>query len=244
MTGDPHDSGDTHDPGEQPGQCGKKCDARANLGGRERLTRLADFLFEAGMLRKTPRTGYQFLGSGSENVAEHSFRTAVVGFVLAEMAGADAERTAMLCLFHDLHEARTGDFNYVNHMYNSSRRTDALHDALAGTGLTKRVLAFWHELEEVDTPEARLAQDADQLDLILNLKEELDLGNAYAGKWLESALERLRTEEGKALGARIVKTDHTDWWFKGPDASWWENKNGKRRKTPAADGSAGDTKKE
>ena len=94
------------------------CDARANLAGRDRLSRLADFLFEAGMLRKTPRTGYQFLGTGQENVAEHSFRTAVIGFVLAEMAGANAERTAMLCLFHDLHEARTGDFNYRITSYN------------------------------------------------------------------------------------------------------------------------------
>ena len=64
-----------------------------NLSGRSKLTRLADFLFEAGMLRKTPRTGYQFLGSGSENVAEHSFRAALVGYALAHMAGADPERT-------------------------------------------------------------------------------------------------------------------------------------------------------
>ncbi len=212
------------------------CDARANLAGRDRLSRLADFLFEAGMLRKTPRTGYQFLGTGQENVAEHSFRTAVIGFVLAEMAGANAERTAMLCLFHDLHEARTGDFNYVNRMYNSSRRTDALKDCLAGTGLTERVLGFWHELEATESLEARLAQDADQIDLILNLKEQLDLGNTYAGKWLESALMRLRTEEGKALAKRCGETDHTDWWFKGPDRSWWENKNGSRKASVAAPG--------
>ncbi|MDO9630796.1 MAG: HD domain-containing protein, partial [Humidesulfovibrio sp.] len=64
----------------------------SRLKKRSPLTRLADFLFECGMLRKTPRTGYQFLGSGAENVAEHSFRTAVVGFVLAKMAGADKER--------------------------------------------------------------------------------------------------------------------------------------------------------
>ena len=51
----------------------------AGMEGRDRLTRVVDFLNECGMLRKTPRTGYQFLGSGSENVAEHSFRTAVIG---------------------------------------------------------------------------------------------------------------------------------------------------------------------
>ncbi|TVM16193.1 phosphohydrolase [Oceanidesulfovibrio indonesiensis] len=205
----------------------KTSDFRKNLQGRERMTRIADFLHEVGMLRKTPRTGYQFLGTGSENVAEHSFRTAVIGYALAELAGADPARTAMLCLFHDLHEARTGDFNYVARRYNSSKRTEALEDALAGTGLTKSILPFWEELEKVESLEARLAQDADQIDLILNLKEQLDLGNAYAGKWIEAALPRLRTEEGKQLAQAAAATDHTDWWFKGPDKSWWEKKNGK-----------------
>jgi len=198
----------------------------SRLDSRSRLTRLADFLFECGMLRKTPRSGYQFLGTGQENVAEHSFRTAVIGFVLAQMAGADTSRTAMLCLFHDLHEARTGDFNYVNRIYNSSMRTQALADALSGTGLGPAVMPLWDELEKTATPEAKLAHDADQLDLMLNLKEQSDLGNKYADKWLAAAKERLHTPEGQELGRTIMETDHTDWWFLGPEQSWWERKTG------------------
>lgn len=192
----------------------------------KKLKRVADFLYEAGMLRRTPRTGYQFLGTGSENVAEHSFRTSVIGYVLGRMAGADARQVAMLCLFHDLHEARTADFNYVNRMYNDSRRTDALKDCTAGTGLEEDVLGFWRELEKIESPEAKLAQDADQLDLILNLAEELDLGNRRAGQWIELALERLRTPEGQALGKKIVETNPTDWWMERPDRSWWTRANG------------------
>ena len=195
----------------------------------DRLKRLADFLFEAGMLRRTPRTGYQFLGSGCENVAEHSFRTAVIGFVLAELAGADRGKVVQLCLLHDLHETRTSDFNYVNRLYDTARRTDALCEALAGTGLAESVLPLWRELETTETRESVLAQDADQLDFILNLKEEADLGNPYAPKWLEIALKRLRSEEATALGAAIARTDHTDWWFKSQPDSWWERKNGGKR---------------
>ena len=87
----------------------------------ETLERLADFCNEAGMLRHTPRSGYAFLGSGRESVAEHSYRTTVLGYMLARMAGLDPSRVVMLCLFHDLHEARTGDFNYVNHRYDTCR---------------------------------------------------------------------------------------------------------------------------
>lgn len=205
----------------------KGCDPVRNLSGRPSLARLADFLFEAGMLRKTPRTGYQFLGSGKENVAEHSFRAALIGYALAVMAGADAGRTAMLCLIHDFHEARTGDFNYVNSMYNTSQKRLAMEHALRGTGLEDKLLPLWDEQEGGLTIEARLSEDADQLDLLLNLVEERNLGNPYAAKWMESAMERLCTEQGRALARRIAESDHTDWWFKGPDADWWVNKGGK-----------------
>lgn len=211
MTDDQYDAPDTRDP-------------LNNREGIPRMSRLADFLFEAGMLRKTPRTGYQFLGSGQENVAEHSFRTALIGYVLAHMAGADPERTAMLCLFHDFHEARTGDFNYVNSIYNSSDSRRAMRDALEGTGLAEKVLGLWDEQEQEKTAEAKLAADADQLDLILNLVEQRNLGNKYAEMWLEAALRRLGTDAAKTLAAEVVQSDHTDWWFKGPDRDWWVRK--------------------
>lgn len=203
------------------------CDPLENFGERDRLTRLADFLFEAGMLKRTPRTGYQFLGSGSENVAEHSFRTALIGYVLAKMAGLSAEHTAMLCLIHDFHEARTGDFNYVNSMYNASAQRRAMRHALKGTGLTAALMALWDEQDKEETPESLLARDADQIDLILNLVEQRDLGNAYADKWLDSALKRVHSKEGRELADRIVASDHTDWWFKGPDKDWWVRKGKK-----------------
>lgn len=194
-----------------------------------RLKRLADFIFELGMLRRTPRTGYQFLRSGAENVSEHSFRTAMIGYILARRAGADVARTVFMCLFHDVHEARIGDFNYVSRIYNTSNPVLALTHALEGTGLRSEVLEYWHELEAGETPEARLAQDADQLDFIANLKEELDLGNPYASKWLAHALRRLRTDTARELAGAVRATDQSDWWFMRPDESWWRKGNGASR---------------
>lgn len=190
------------------------------------LKRVADFLFEVGMLRKTPRTGYQFLGSGRENVAEHCFRTSVIGYVLAVLSGADWARVVQMCLFHDLHEARTGDFNYVNRMYNTSDVRAAMEDCLQQTGLREQIMESMHELELAASTEAVLAQDADQLDLILSLKEEQDLGNPYAPKWLHYALKRLRSELGVQLAGAICATDHTDWWFTAADSTWWARGNG------------------
>lgn len=190
----------------------------------ERRARLADLFHEAGMLRHTPRSGYAFLGSGSESVAEHSYRMSVIGFALARLAGADAGRVLQLCLFHDLHEARTGDFNYVNHRYNSSRAREALADAVDGTGLEADILGALDEFEARETLEARLARDADQLDLICNLKAELDRGNAFAAQWLESAVQRLQTPWARELAEELLAADHNRWWYGRVDRQWWVNR--------------------
>ena len=49
------------------------------------MKHIINFFFELGMLKKTPRSGYQFLGSGSESVAEHVFRVATIGFTMARL---------------------------------------------------------------------------------------------------------------------------------------------------------------
>ena len=180
---------------------------------QNRLERLADFLHEAGMLRRIPRSGYAFLGTGGENVAEHSYRVAVAGYALARLCGADAARVVLMCLFHDLHEARTGDFNYVNRLYNECRARKALEDALEGTGLSGELLDLFDEFEAPESLEAELARDADQLDLICDLAVELSKGNTFASEWIENALKRLRSPVARELAEKILCADPNRWWY-------------------------------
>ena len=177
------------------------------------LARMAEFFHEVGQLRHLQRSGYAFLGSGSESVAEHTCRTAVIAWAMARVSGADASKAVVMALFHDLGEARVGDQNYVNKRYVTTRERDAVTDAVAGTGLERDVLALWDEQEERATLEARLVRDADQLDLLLNLKRELELGNPQAAAWMDSVEQRLHTELGKELAGAIRDGRHTDWWL-------------------------------
>ncbi len=178
------------------------------------MDQVADFIFEAGMLKKTPRTGYQFLGNGSETVAAHSFRTAVIGFVLARLSsGVDKTKVVNLCLFHDLAEARTGDHNYVNKQYVAVDEERAGHDATANAPCGREIEALLNEFMARQTPESLLANDADQLDLVVELKEKNDLGNQYAAEWLKNARKRLKTDVGREMFEGIVNTDWTRWWF-------------------------------
>jgi putative hydrolase of HD superfamily len=187
------------------------------------MKRAVEFLFEVGMLKKTPRTGYQFLGSGGESVADHSFRTAVIGYVLASHEPeADRNKIILMCLFHDFPEARTGDHNYVNKKYVKLDEEGAVRDQVQGLLFGDEMISLVQEFNAGDTLEARLSRDADQLDLILELKEQLDLGNPHPKDWLSFAVKRLFTGIAKEMAAKILTTDSTDWWF-DKKTDWWIN---------------------
>lgn len=187
------------------------------------MKRAVEFLFEVGMLKKTPRTGYQFLGSGRESVADHSFRTVVIGYVLASQEpDVDRYKVVLMCLFHDFPEARTGDHNYVNKRYVSLDEEGAVRDQVRDLFFGDEIVALIKEFNACETREARLAKDADQLDLILELKENLDLGNPNAKDWLHFAVKRLITDSAKKIAQEILTTHSTQWWF-DKKTDWWVN---------------------
>ena len=187
------------------------------------MKNVINFLFEVGMLKKTPRTGYQFLGSGGESVADHSFRTAVIGYVLATLEPkADRQRVVLMCLFHDFHEARTGDHNYVNKKYVKVDEKRAVQDLARELIFGDEILKLTDEFNRADTLEAHVSKDADQLDLILELKEQLDLGNAQAKEWLSFAVKRLFRESSKKMAQEILRTNNAEWWF-DKETNWWVN---------------------
>ncbi|MFI5294382.1 MAG: HD domain-containing protein [Thermodesulfovibrionales bacterium] len=185
------------------------------------MKNIANFLFEAGMLKRTPRTGFQFLGSGAESVAEHIFRTVYIGYTLGKMTkNVDTDRLIKICLFHDLPEARTGDLNYVNKKYVRADTGKAVEDLASTIPFGNEIKELIEEFEKGESIEAQLAHDADQLELILALKEYKDVGNTYADEWLEYALKRLKTNIAQQLAQTILETDSSLWWF-SDKSDWW-----------------------
>jgi len=184
---------------------------------------IADFLFEVGMLSKTPRSGYQFLGSGKESVAEHILRTIFVGYVLCKMNPALNEfRVLKMCALHDLPEARTGDMNYVNKKYVHVNEAKAVTELAENIFFGEDIKSCINEFNQKETKEALAVRDADQIALILQLKEYGDLGNKYSEEWISYARQRLNTKAGKELAEKILKTDSSNWWFKDK-SDWWVN---------------------
>lgn len=187
------------------------------------VDRIADFLFEVGMLKRTPRTGWQFLaGAEGESVADHSFRVAMISFVLARLEPdeIDADRTLRMALVHDLPEARTGDLNYMNQKYVEADEEAAAADLIRGLPFSEELEALMTEYRAEETPESIIAHDADQLELLLQLVENRDGGVPGTDSWVPFVLKRLRTSSGQQLAQRILDGDSTRWWF-DRDSDWW-----------------------
>ena len=186
---------------------------------------IANFLFEVGMLKKTPRTGFRFLGSGCESVAEHILRTIFIGYALSKLEpGVDELKVLKICLIHDLPEARTGDMNYMYKKYVTVHEEKAVRELTETLFFGDEIKSAIEEFNEKKTKEARIAHDADQLALILQLKEYGDLGNKYAEDWIGFANRRLCTETAKKLAERIIETYYSHWCFMYK-SDWWVNGN-------------------
>ncbi len=183
-------------------------------GAAHPLAGAAAFLFEMGHLKNLSRAGWLFLDIPQpESVAEHSFRVAVVGLVLAAMDGADVGRTTALCLMHDAHETRIGDVPSVGRAYITTASPEAVtahQTAGMPDSAAKVVQELTAEYEATETQESRLAHDADKIETLLQAIEYQAQGYE-AGPWRETSLAALRTDAGRQLAQAIGSADPR-WW--------------------------------
>jgi putative hydrolases of HD superfamily len=193
----------------------RACRAKPPIPKGHPMQRIAEFLFEAMLLKRVQRTGYQFLGPGNESVAEHTFGVMCIAWTLARMVpAADEHRLLSMCLVHDLPEARMGDINSVQKRYVTADEKKAIADMTDGIAFGSDIAALIDEFNACRTMEARLAHDADQLAFLLDLKALADMGYDGPAKWAAHVRDRLETQEGKALAESIAKTEWDAWWFK------------------------------
>ncbi len=194
----------------------------------DRVKDVTNFLFEVGILAKTPRSGFNFLGTGDQSVAEHISRVMFTGYSLAMMEkDVDVLKVLKMCLLHDISESRISDLNYVHQKYVERKEFNAVKDISDSVPFGKDIFETISEYEYRKSREAILAKDADNLEWIISLKEEVDTGNTRALEWIKSASKRLKTENAIKIADAILNTDSTEWWFSDKNDSWWVNRGKK-----------------
>lgn len=200
-------------------------------------SQIANFVYETGIHSHTPRSGFWFLGSGNQSVAEHLFHTTMIAYALANLEPkADKNKIILMTLFHDIGEGRTSDHNYVHQRYGRLAEAEAVADISRSLPFGGEILSLVEEEQAKITLEAKIVKDADQLEWMSSLRVEEEKGNTKAHEWINIAFKRLKTKSAKELGKYLIKTHPDSWWFNVND-KWfvdrkekdkkWNNKNKK-----------------
>lgn len=179
------------------------------------LDQVARFLFEAGTLKQSRRTGWWMAGvRDPESVAEHAWRTSLIASIIAKLEGADPARAAFLAVWHDSQETRTGDVNYLGKKYSSEANPQAVTaDQTAGMpeALASTIRELVGEYEGRESAEAICARDADKLECMLQGIEYKAQGYELAQRWIDNSRGRLVTATANELADQLLSMDPLDW---------------------------------
>ena len=178
---------------------------------------LAKFLYEMGQLKRVKRSGWWIAGvKDPESVAEHTFRTAVITYLLARLEGADTGKAVLMALFHDFSETRTNDAHRIVKRYADwtgvdkraiAEQTKRLPDEVAN-----QVVSLFEEFEKEVSSEAKVVHDADLLECIVQAREYQALGYDDVADWIFNAQAGLKTGSAKEIAAECLKTEPKEWW--------------------------------
>ena len=179
--------------------------------------KLLNFLAEAGMLKRVRRSGWWVLGiKDAESVAEHSFRCAVTGYVIASMEGVRPLKVLLMTLFNDMHEARLNDLHKMSQRYIDFEKAEDKAFTEQISSLPKNIkseLASMHaEYRKQNTKESIIARDADILECLIQAKEYYEHGFKEALKFMKKAPSFLKTPSARKLWLLAKTTNLNQWW--------------------------------
>lgn len=196
------------------------------------FTKDIQFLFEMGSIRFIPRMWQRFLNGDFANLAEHHFRMFWIAMTIAAHEGdVDTGKIGKMVMLHDIPESRAGDVDYLARQYVDRNEILGLQDMLEGTGLQKEFLELWDEYETRETIEAKIAKDADNLDVDFELAEQASRGNPLQAHWKDNrryvAREKMYTKTAKAIFDALENANPHDWHLLGRNrraAGDWKDK--------------------
>ncbi len=180
---------------------------------------IARFLFEIGHLKRIARSGWWVAGvRDPESVAEHSFRCAWIGYFLALAERVDPARVVLMCLAHDVHEARINDQHKVGQAYLDPKpvETRVFADQVAGLTARDDLAAIHAEYRAGDTLEARVARDADRLECAFQALEYVEEGHGPCRDWFVNTEAALTTASARSLFAALDGCDPNAWYRRLP----------------------------
>ena len=173
------------------------------------------FFFELGQLRKIKREGWRFAAvEQPESVAEHTLRTAQIGYFLALLEKyKDPYEGCTIALFHQIGECRIGDLHKVAQRYIEVNEEKVVHHQLQPLAkMGESLMKVWKQGEYQKTEAGKIARDADLLELAVTAKEYVDRGYEEAMDMIHNTKKRLYTKSARQLLQELERVHSSDWW--------------------------------
>ena len=165
----------------------------------------------AGILKRTPRTGWIDNGVyDPESVADHTFRTAFLCMIYADINNLDTLKLLRMALIHDLPEAIEGDLMpSEKNAETKEKEEDTMRQILDLLPEMQRekYLAAWNEYQEGKTKEAIAVQQIDKIEMALQAKEYERFGSTDKSleRFLKSAQDFMVWPELQRLLSCILE---------------------------------------
>jgi putative hydrolase of HD superfamily len=187
------------------------------MTGEDKIKEAVKYLFEAGELKRVRRSGWWLIGvEHPESIAEHSFRAAIVGYILGKLESANAEKVALMTLFNDMHEARLNDLHKVGHRYidfkSAEKKAFEEQVEMLPKKIADELKNNFSQFQTDSSKEGIVARDADLIECALQAKEYIDKGLKDAQDWLNNIRKHIKTDSAKKMLNAIEKGDSNSWW--------------------------------
>ncbi|HRH23457.1 MAG TPA: HD domain-containing protein [Candidatus Magasanikbacteria bacterium] len=178
------------------------------------LNSIQAFMSVVVALKATPRTGWNDMDrrvSIPECVGAHSYGLAMLAFAFYHMfpeLKLNLERLLVICLVHDLVEAKTGDLNtyaiqdpvkreeFKRHKKKQERKAISSIRAEVGGSFGDLIFERWEDYEFDRNAEARIAHDLDKLEVGIQANAYYWAGNQVnPWEFYESSRAAIKTPE-------------------------------------------------
>ncbi|MCL2722178.1 MAG: HD domain-containing protein [Treponema sp.] len=141
------------------------------MDNREQANEILECLYEISTLTKFPRTGWILAGvRDPESVSDHCFETALLAYMLSRKIDYrfDIGKMMTMALFHEIGETRLTDMPrrakpYIKEFKKKAEKS-ILFDVMGS--FAENVNSILSEFEEKETPEAKLVEAAEELQII------------------------------------------------------------------------------
>ncbi|CAH8253547.1 unnamed protein product [Arabidopsis lyrata] len=185
-------------------------DGISSMESMNHVSSSIDFLTLCHRLKTTKRKGWINQGiNGSESIADHMYRMALMALIASDLTGVDRERCIKMAIVHDIAEAIVGDITPSDGVpkEEKSRREKAalkeMCEVLGGGLRAEEITELWLEYENNASLEANIVKDFDKVEMILQaLEYEAEHGKVLDEFFISTA-GKFQTEIGKSWAAEI-----------------------------------------